>query len=108
MADLTSIRNIGPAMAVSLQRAGIQTAEDLRAIGADEAYSRLLQSGHKPHFIGYYILHMALQGRPWNDCKGAEKNALRQQFDRIKAEYFDTDRAAFEQALDALGVRNPM
>ena len=55
MSDLTTIRNIGPAQEKAL-------------IGADEA--RLLQSGSRPHFIMYYVLHMALQGRPWNDCKG--------------------------------------
>jgi len=46
------------------------------------------------------VLHMALQGRPWNDCKGAEKAALRDAFDRIKA-----DRAADpDQPSDALAA----
>ena len=51
----------------------------------DEAYARLLRAGTKAHFIGYYVLVMGLQGRPWNDCKGDEKKALRQRFDAIKA-----------------------
>lgn len=70
MSDLTTIRNIGPAMEKSLTAVGITTAEQLRDIGADAAYVSLLQSGSRPHFIMYYVLHMALQGRPWNDCKG--------------------------------------
>ena len=57
--------------------AGITSAEELREIGADAAYARLLQTGTRPHFIGYYVLVMALQGRPWNDCKGKEKEELR-------------------------------
>ena len=83
---LTAIRNIGPAMAADLIAAGIPTATELRALGADQAYRRMLTTGVRPHFIGYYVLHMALQGRPWNDCKGDEKAALRAAFDRMKAE----------------------
>ena len=81
--DLTSIRNIGPATAASLVAAGIRDAATLRAMGADAAYARLIETGERPHFIGYYVLHMALQGRPWNDCKGAEKDALRARFDLL-------------------------
>lgn len=86
MTDLTSIPNIGPATAKSLIAAGIPDADHLRRIGADEAYRALVQNGERPHFIGYYILHMALQGRPWNDCKGAEKDALRLRFDALIAQ----------------------
>lgn len=84
--------------------AGIPDADSLRALGPDEAYRRLLRAGTKPHFIGYYVMVMGLQGRPWNDCKGAEKKALRQRFDAIKDEAFDADRSAFERALDEIGV----
>jgi TfoX C-terminal domain. len=83
---LTAIRNIGPAMAADLDRAGIATASALRAIGAHEAYRRMISTGTPPHFIAYYVLHMALQGRPWNDCKGAEKAGLRTRFDTLKDE----------------------
>ena len=84
--------------------AGIPDAETLRALGPDETYRRLLRSGTRPHFIGYYVLVMGLQGRPWNDCKGDEKKALRVRFDAIKAEAFDSDRSAFERALNEIGV----
>ena len=78
---VSSIRNLGPAYEVACARAGIHSAEALHALGADAAYGKLLKSGSKPHFIGYYVLVMALQGRPWNDCKGEEKKALRKRFD---------------------------
>lgn len=107
MAALTSIRNIGPAFAASLQSVGITTAEELCEIGADAAYERLLRGGAQPHFIGYYVLHMALQGRPWNDCKGDEKKALRQRFDAIKASCFDQDLSELEKILDRIGVIAP-
>ena len=64
---ITAIPNIGPASEAAFARAGIHCAEDLRAVGADEAYRRLLNAGSAPHFIGYYVIVMGLQGRPWND-----------------------------------------
>ena len=101
---VSTIRNLGPAYEASCARAGINSAQDLRDLGADAAYARLLQSGSKPHFIGYYVLVMALQGRPWNDCKGEEKKALRKRFDAIVAASYDKGRSEFEAALDAIGV----
>lgn len=104
MAALTSIKNIGPAFAESLTAVGITTAEELRAIGADAAYAKMLENGTRPHFIGYYVLHMALQGRPWNDCKGEEKKALRAKFDEIKSGSFDETGSELEQFLNRIGV----
>ena len=104
MAPVSSIRNLGPAFEAACTAAGITSAEELRELGADAAYTRLLQNGSRPHFIGYYVMVMGLQGRPWNDCKGEEKKALRVRFDAIKAQAFDSDRSELERALDALGV----
>lgn len=101
---LTSIRNIGPAMAAALNAAGVPDAGSLRELGADAAYLRLLRTGARPHFIAYYAIEMGLQGRPWNDCGPAEKAALRVRFDALKAAAKDDGRAALERALDAIGV----
>ena len=101
---VSSIRNLGPASEAAFARAGIASAEQLQALGADAAYLRLLQAGERPHFIGYYVLVMALQGRPWNDCKGAEKAALRARFDALKARGHDKGRSELEAALDMIGV----
>jgi DNA transformation protein and related proteins len=104
---VSSIPNLGPASEEAFARAGITTAEEIRELGADEAYSRLLASGSRPHFIGYYVLVMGLQGRPWNDCKGEEKKALRKRFDTICAGFNRSDaklRADIEATLSFLGV----
>ena len=104
---VSSIRNLGPAMDAACAKAGIGSAEALREIGADEAYRRLLLSGMRPHFIGYYVLVMGLQGRPWNDCTGPEKTALRVRFDAIKAvvaERVDGVPSGIERFLDEIGV----
>ena len=112
MTALTTLPNIGPAMEATLLNAGIRSVEALRAMGTDAAYTRLLAAGGRPHFIGYYVIEMALQGRPWNDCKGSEKAALRKRFDAIKSAARDAapaDRLPpdLARALDALGVGGP-
>lgn len=101
---VTSIRNIGPAMEQTLRRIGITTAEALRDLGADATYRRMLENGSRPHFIAYYALVMALQGRPWNDCKGKEKADLRVAFDALVSGGHDKGRSELEAALNIIGV----
>ncbi|MGR3468923.1 MAG: TfoX/Sxy family DNA transformation protein, partial [Shimia sp.] len=64
----------------------------------------LLEGGQRPHFIGYYVLHMALQGRPWNDCQGDEKAALRRSFDALKAAHRPAPQSEIESFLDQIGT----
>ena len=106
-APVSSIRNLGPASDAAYARAGITSAEKLREMGADAAYEALLQSGARPHFIAYYAMVMGLQGRPWNDCTGAEKTALRARFDAIRARAVRADDepgAGLEALLDKIGT----
>jgi hypothetical protein len=106
---VSTIPNLGPASEAAFARAGIHSAEEIFELGADAAYLRLLQAGSQPHFIGYYVLVMGLQGRPWNDCQGAEKKALRARFDALKAQAAATpsqqkDRSRMEAVFDELGL----
>ena len=104
MTAISSIKNLGPAMEAAFIDAGITSAEQLRDMGADAAYAQLLQNGTRPHFIGYYVLHMALQGRPWNDCKGEEKKAFRVKFDALKAKEFNSEKSELEAFMDQIGL----
>jgi DNA transformation protein and related proteins len=103
---VSDIPNLGPASEEAFARAGIRSAEEVIALGADEAYLRLMRAGTPPHFIGYYALVMGLQGRPWNDCRDQEKRDLRDSFDALKAAVGGSDkgRLQLEAALDAIGV----
>ena len=103
MPDLQTIKNIGPAFKEQLIAAGIADAQTLRSLGPDAAYAMLLAAGNKPPFIGYYVLVMALQGRPWIDWKGAEKEALRGKFDALKANCTQND-TGIERELNAIGT----
>ena len=104
-APVSSIRNLGPASDKAFANAGIHTADQLRELGPDKAYAMLLAAGTRPHFIGYYAMVMGLQGRPWNDCQGGEKQTLRARFDQIVALTQPTPRSALKQALDEIGVQ---
>jgi len=106
---VSTIRNLGPASEAEYANAGIKSAEQLRALGADAAYLMYLQSGGVPHFIGYYALVMGLQGRPWNDCQGKEKADLRKTFDALKKQAKaspskEKGRLELEAALNLIGV----
>lgn len=107
----SSIKNIGPAGDEFYGRAGITTADQLRELGPDEAYFRALKAGGSAHFIGYYVMVMGLQGRPWNDCQGAEKEALKKRFNAIKARLKSSPAtgpsSALERELNALGLPRP-
>jgi len=105
MSSVSTIPNLGPKSEEVFARAGINSAEELREMGADAAYSKLIQTGTRPHFIGYYALVMGLQGRPWNDCQGDEKKALRKRFDALKATSQPAnDTSAIEKILNEIGV----
>lgn len=103
---ISSIPNLGPASEAAFARAGIHSAEHLRELGAEAAYLRLILSGTRPHFIGFYVLVMGLQGRPWNDCRGEEKAQLRKTFDALKARAGTSSISnRMERILDEIGVR---
>ena len=101
---VSSIRNLGPAMETAFVRVGITSADALRDLGTDAAYAKLLEDGMRPHFIAYYVIEMGLQGRPWNDCKGKEKIALRKRFDALVAKHHDSGKVGIEKILDEIGV----
>jgi hypothetical protein len=103
---VSSLPNLGPQSEAAFARIGIRSADELIALGADAAYTRLLEAGNRPHFIGYYVLVLALQGRPWSDIDRAEKAALRLRFDALKASVAPrvNPLAAIEAELNRLGV----
>ncbi|MEM8793752.1 MAG: TfoX/Sxy family DNA transformation protein [Pseudomonadota bacterium] len=101
---VSAIRNLGPKSVESFARAGLHSAEEVYALGADETYRRLLAAGSRPHFIMYYALVMGLQDRAWNDLDPAEKAALRDRFDAIVAERQASPLSGIDRELDTLGV----
>ncbi|MBB5514920.1 hypothetical protein FHS89_000926 [Rubricella aquisinus] len=101
MSAISTIRNMGPKMEAQFARAGLTTAEELHALGADEAYRRLVVGGHKPHFIAYCALVLGLQDRGWKSLSDAEKPDLRKRFDAIKSR---PAKSELDQFLDDFGL----
>lgn len=94
-------------MSAAFCAVGIEDAETLQDIGADDAYARLLANGHRPHFIAYLAVALGLQGRHWNDIEPAEKSAFRARFDAIKSRKSSHDakgRTLIDAALAEIGV----
>jgi hypothetical protein len=108
----SALRNLGPATDAAFRRAGIATAEELLALGPEEAYARLLATGVRAHFAMFWALTFAIQDRHWTDLGPEEKALMRARFDAVVARAAtggrpeDQARAAFEAELDRLGVRD--
>ena len=111
MTPISKIRNLGPATEAAFAKVGLHSAEALHAIGADEAYLRLLRHGQRPHFIAYYVLVLGLQDRNWDQFHPGEKEALRARFDALKkAAQAGMEKGhppALEMALSFYGVIAP-
>ncbi len=104
MTPVTAIRNLGPASARDYGNAGITSAEQVRALGPDEAYLRVMRAGAKPHFIGFCAVVLGLEGRDWTDCSEDERTALRKRFEGLKARIRTGPVPELETELDAFGV----
>ncbi|MCR9086702.1 MAG: TfoX/Sxy family protein [Rhodobacteraceae bacterium] len=105
MAPITTIRNLGPAMAAQFARADIHDADTVRELGADAAYARLLAAGHRAHFMAFTALVLGLQGRGFRDLDPSEKPPLRARFDAIKDAAGPSDPATdVDAALAEIGV----
>ncbi len=101
---ISAIPNLGPATEAAFAGGHPPRPRSCATLARMTPISRCCATGTRPHFIGYYVLVMGLQGRPWNDCQGEEKAALRVRFDALKAQAQTKGRSELEAALDSLGV----
>lgn len=70
------LRNIGPKSAAWLRQVGLRTEEDLRAIGALEAFMRVKRAGFKPSLNLLYALEGALMGCHWQEVPADRRSEL--------------------------------
>jgi DNA transformation protein len=75
-----SLPNLGPVSTRWLAGAGIETIEELRRIGAVEAFGRVtLREGRAVTANLLYALHAALENKHWTEVAPAEKARLRRE-----------------------------
>lgn len=84
MADLTSMRNIGREMARKLAAAGIGSPEELRELGAKQAYFQLKTLYPQACLVHLYALEGAVRGLDFNDLPGEVKGDLKAFSDYLK------------------------
>ena len=76
---VSTIRNLGPRSEEAFARAGLHSADQVRAIGADAAYARLLATGTRPHFIGYGSC-LAEHSREWHKALFCNEKQVLEKF----------------------------
>jgi len=81
--DLEQLKNLGPISAARLREVGIATPEQLRQVGAIEAYVRLKRAfPAKTTEIALYALHGAVTNVRWYTLADEIRGALRDAAER--------------------------
>lgn len=93
MATSEKIRNVGPKSAAWLRQVGIRTEEDLRKLGAVEAYRRVKVAGFKPTLNLLYSMAGAEDDCHWTQLSAERKAAL-----VLAADAIDQEMAARKTA----------
>ncbi len=73
---LTQLRNIGNTSALWLQAVGISNIEQLKNVGAVDAYVKIQERGIKTSKVLLYAIYGALTDQHWNDIPADVKQDL--------------------------------
>ena len=77
---LASMRNLGPISAARLRAVGIDSPEELRRLGAVEAYVRLRRAlPFEISLVFLYALHGAVTDTDWKQLSESTRARLRQE-----------------------------
>jgi len=79
--EVSRLKNIGPVTVRWLNEIGIYTEQELRAVGAVEAYQRISLSGQPTSLNLLYALHGALTDTAWNALSTELKAQLKAEVD---------------------------
>lgn len=88
------IRNLGPVSRQWLATIGVETLEELRALGSVDAYRLLLLRGHPVSLNLLWAIEGALLDRHWLELTPGEKAGLRAKLD----EPFDAARLLLDES----------
>ncbi len=79
--ELQRLKNLGKTSAQWLHAAGIHNAEDLRRLGAVNAYRAVRARGFRASRVLLYAIEGALLGIHWNELPSEHKAALNHQLE---------------------------
>jgi DNA transformation protein len=80
---LIGLTNLGPASRAMLQKAGIQSPEQLQTLGAARAYVMTRQVNPNASLNLLWALEGALTGRPWREVARHDRLSLLLQVETI-------------------------
>jgi len=82
---ISEMRNLGPVMERRLREIGVENEEDLRAMGAVEAYARLrFVFGREVGVIALHAMEAALLDCDWRRLPSEVKERLNAQVERLR------------------------
>ena len=84
MAELTTLRNIGKEIARKLMSIDIQTAENLKEVGSEEAFTRLKLHYPNVCLVHLYTLEGAISDIDYNQLPEDVKLRLKEISDKLK------------------------
>jgi DNA transformation protein and related proteins len=73
---LEDVVNIGPALAHDLRAVGVNDLDELRALGADEAWVRMHAAGCHDCLSSLLALEGAVRGVRWMQISPADRDAV--------------------------------
>lgn len=82
--DLLELKNLGAASVNILHAIGINTYDDLKRVGAVEAYAKIKARGIHVSKVMLYALQGALINVHWNDLEPNLKESLLEEVDQYE------------------------
>lgn len=74
---ISDLRNLGPVAERMLLEIGVRSEDDLRALGAVAAFTRLRSTGRRVSLNALYAMDAALSGRHWLDLEEERRSELK-------------------------------
>jgi DNA transformation protein len=84
MNELSKLPNIGKVLSEQLDAIGISTPTQLRAVGSEDAFTRLATLDESACINMLYALEGAIQGIRWHDLSSERKRELLEFFHYCK------------------------
>lgn len=83
--ELLELKNLGKTSALWLHASGIHSANDLRRLGAVNAYHAVRTRGFRASKVLLYAIEGALKDTHWSELSPNQKAELDKQLARLKA-----------------------
>lgn len=84
MSELSKLANIGPKLTAQLNAVGITTPEELKALGAKEAWLRIKAIDSSACLMRLSALEGAVRGIRWHELDKGTKAELKEFYNRHK------------------------